>query len=178
MVLRTIPQESRAGDHIMKAREFFFSPQFASVPVVKINAILRAAMGLKAKNSGRKPEPGDQYDLAILSAYMPYCDAMLVDGEMRSLATEGKASLDQDYGTQLFSGKKLTELCQWFDEVEASFPIVQKEAVSDVYEEQFHKLKPQKGRNLLDRRKDMITLRPTSMSAKGKGRASGSKPID
>ncbi|KKK60438.1 hypothetical protein LCGC14_3024360, partial [marine sediment metagenome] len=39
-VLMTIQQESCADDHNSKVREFFFSPQFASVPVVNINAIL------------------------------------------------------------------------------------------------------------------------------------------
>lgn len=160
-VLLTIKQESRGDDSSGEAREFFFSPQFAGVPVVYINAVLRAAMALKARDSGRKPKSSDQCDLEILSAYMPYCDAMLIDGEMRSLATDGKASLNRDYGTKLFSGKTLPKLNEWLDEVEATFPASQKEAIINVYEERFDKLKLRKGRNLLEARRALMTERPT-----------------
>ncbi len=165
MVLEILQRESQVNDRNNKAREFFFSPQFASVPAVNINAILRAVMGLKTKDSGRKPKPSDQYDLDIISSYMPYCDAMLIDGEMRSLATDGKAQLHQVYGTHLFSAKTLDKLIRWLDEVEASFPTQLRMAVSNVYEkERFDKLKLYKGRNLLEARKALFSMRPNSPS--------------
>ena len=162
MVLMAIQQESQTDDLGTKAREFFFSPQFASVPVVRINAILRAAMALKARDSGRNPKPSDQCDVDVISSYLPYCDAMLIDGEMRSLATDGRARLGQDYGTRLFSARVLPRLHEWLEEVEISFPDHLKRAVSDVYEEHFDKLNLRKGRNLLEARKALFSMRPTT----------------
>jgi hypothetical protein len=162
MVLTTIRQESQSQDRKSKAREFFFSPQFGSVPPVRISAVMRAAMALKSRDSGRKPEPGDQCDVEVICSYLPYCDAMLIDGEMRSLATDGKAQLDSAYDTRLFSARTLPKLEEWLDQVETSFPAEQGEAVADVYEERFERLTLHRGRNLLEARNAMMTMRPTS----------------
>lgn len=147
-----------------KEREFFTSLQFGSVPVVRINAVLRAAMALKCRDSGRKPKPSDQCDVEVICSYMPYCDAMLIDGEMRSLAIDGKAQLDSAYDTKLFSAKTLPELHEWLDQVETSFPAQQREAVADVYEERFERLALHRGHNLLEAKKAMMTMPPTSRS--------------
>ncbi len=171
-ILMTIQQELPTSDPNSKAREFFSSPQFATVPAVRINAIMRAAMAIKSLDSDRRPKPGDQYDVKVISSYMPYCDAMLIDGEMRSLATDGKSQLDKLYGTNLFSGKTLHELGEWLDDVEESFPVQQRQAVFDVYEERFDKLNLVKGTNLLEARK-ALTMRPSSLRVKDRGKASG-----
>lgn len=128
--------------------DFFYSPQFACVPFVRINAVLRAAIATKARDSGRKAKPSDMYDLEILAAYMPYCDAMLLDGEMQSLARDGKAQLDQAYQTRLFSARDLPSVFEWLDAVESSLPDELKAAVSDLYGGRFDRLPLRKGRNL------------------------------
>jgi hypothetical protein len=162
MVVTTIQEESQSGDRNSKAREFFFSPQFGSVPTVRINAVMRAAMALKSRDSARNPKPSDQCDVEVISSYMPYCDAMLIDGEMRSLASDGKAQLDSAYDTRVFSARTLPKLKEWLDQVETSFPPQQREAVADVYEERFERLTLHRGRNLLEARKAMMTMRPSS----------------
>ncbi len=176
MVLMTIQQESQSQDRNSKVREFFFSPQFRSVPAVRINAVMRAAMALKSRDSGRKPKPSDQYDVEVICSYMPYCDAMLIDGEMRSLATDGKAQLDGAYDTMLFSARTLPKLHEWLDQVETSFPPQQREAVADVYEERFERLKLHRGRNLLEARRAMMTLSPTSRTRRGNKHGTSGEP--
>lgn len=155
----TLPVAS--SDPFTKVRDFFSSAQFASVPAVRINAIMRALMALKSRDSGRRPKPSDQYDVEVISAYLPYCDAMLIDGEMRSFAHDGKGHLDREYKTELFSAKTLSDLHGWLDVVEASFPADQRNAVAAVNDGRFSELPLQKGTNLIERRKSMCLARPT-----------------
>ena len=163
MILHEI-QRALGGqqDTIEKVGQFLFSSQFGCIPAVRINAILRAAMALKTRHSGRKPKAGDIYDLDILSGYLPYCDAMIIDGEMRSFACEGEAALDTKYNTKLFSAKTLDGFSSWLDEVEESCPEDITRAILAVYEERFDKLSLVKGQNYFDLLAQLPSMPPSS----------------
>ena len=151
-ILFTILSTLRAqwGDTqcFQKLDEFLRSAQFASMPQVRIKAVLAAAVAGIPGGKGRKPKKGDVYDLEAISSYMPYCDAMLLDNEMRSLGCQSNVHLDRDYETKLFSAKTFRNMLDWLDDVEESMPSHVRQIVSDVYGGRFGNLSSTKNTNV------------------------------
>lgn len=70
-----------AGDErTLKAEEFFSSDVFRQIPVVRIGSGLWAALAHEFARGGRE-EPIGSFgnDVKLVSAYLPYCDAIFID---------------------------------------------------------------------------------------------------
>ena len=102
-----------------KAHEFLHSPALRDVPSVRIQALAFAAMAHEAA-SGRKKPPnrGTFTDTRVVATVLPYCDALLVDNEMRRLLSTGPVRQLLGFGAQLFSSKNLRQFLEFLEEVE------------------------------------------------------------
>ena len=98
---RSVPREVR----IREAKRFLYSEPALSAPQNHLTALLysglarRAALGQK-----RVPGRGTPNDIAFISAYLPYCDAMFIDNEFAHLLSEPPlATRVKDFPTMIFS---------------------------------------------------------------------------
>lgn len=121
------------ADRIERLRKFLFSLHLANAPIVKINAVLRANMACKTRSSKRKAKPSDSDDIECISTYLPYCNAMLLDREMVSFASENHVSIEKEFDTMLFSSRGLADLNNWLDTVAAEFPSAMVDYVDAFY---------------------------------------------
>lgn len=87
-----------------QAREYLKSEQFLSTPFNRISTRLFATIAHAAANHQRHPpDRGILNDINVVSAYMPYCDAMLVDNGIRAKVQSLPRRYAVDYSCRLFS---------------------------------------------------------------------------
>lgn len=93
-------------EKIKKVLTFLLSEQATQAPFNKIGSLLWACLAHQAAHGGRKEPPniGMGNDIEMISTLLPYCDAMLVDGEMYNLLNQGmvKKQLEM-YKTNIYS---------------------------------------------------------------------------
>lgn len=84
--------------------EFLNSKQFRNTPVNKISTRLFALIANTAANGQRRPpDQGMANDIDVVSAYLPYCDAMLIDNRVRAMLTTLPKRHGLDYPCRVFS---------------------------------------------------------------------------
>lgn len=84
--------------------EFLNSKQFRNTPVNKISTRLFASIAHAAANGQRRPpDQGMANDIDVVSAYLPYCDAMLIDNRVRAMLTSLPKRHGLDYPCRVFS---------------------------------------------------------------------------
>lgn len=107
-------------DVFIKTAQFLNSENIKSIPYAKISCILYACMAT-AFATGRKklPSPGFFYDVDMLAAYAPYCDAMFVDKECRRFLTSKKAITKYDLSGKLYSLDNKEDFLKFLDEIES-----------------------------------------------------------
>ena len=69
----------------------------------------------------------------MLSAYLPYCDAMFVDKEMHGLLDEPPLKTALNYGTKVFSPRSKQDFLDFLDQIENSAPAEHMAKVREVY---------------------------------------------
>lgn len=70
--------------------DFLNSEHFRKMPIHRISTLLFAAIAHSAANHQRRPpDQGTSNDINLVSAYLPYCDAMLIDNRTRSMLLTG-----------------------------------------------------------------------------------------
>src|SRR5262249_8732953 len=70
--------------------DFLESDHFRSMPIHAISSRLFAVIAYRAaKHQRRPPDQGTANDIDLVPAYLPYCDAMLIDKRTREMVENG-----------------------------------------------------------------------------------------
>lgn len=122
-----------------KLFEFLRSGTFESAAHIKISAMLWAALARKAA-AGRKrlPNRGFSTDVQMISALLPYCDAMFVDNECRGYLTE-EPLCQLEYGTNVFSYNTKEAFMEYLDSIRSDASAAHIAKVHEVYGEDWEK---------------------------------------
>ena len=118
-----------------KLQEFLLSEEFKDAPHIVISSMLHAAMARRAAQ-GRKrlPTRGYMTDVHIISTLLPYCDAMFIDNESRSLLCEKPLNIEvAKYKTRLFSSSNRDECLHFLDEIKSQTSEDHFRAIHEVY---------------------------------------------
>lgn len=107
------------ADPVSVVEAFFDSPHAIQTPFLDISSHLWAtiAQRVRSKKGSRKPKLGDCFDVAAISSYAPYCDAMFVDREVRCMASEGNVDVPGKYNVRLFSVKTQSEFLKYLSDI-------------------------------------------------------------
>lgn len=109
--------EAGATDRSMA---FLMSDAPHAAPKVRLYAALFAGLARKL-GSGMRPTTltaGLTTDLKAVSAFLPYCDGMMVDGLVAGLLAERPlVDLVASYGSRVFSARRIDRLVEWLEEV-------------------------------------------------------------
>lgn len=126
---------SEEKDINKKLSEFLYSETFEDAPYIKIASMLYTAMTRRAAHKGRKKPPGRGFlnDVKIISTLLPYCDAMFIDNECRSLLLEKPLCDDIKYDTKIFSLSNKEEFLEYLDQIRHSASEEHMKAVEEVY---------------------------------------------
>jgi len=126
---------SEEKDINKKLSEFLYSETFEDAAYIKIASMLYAAMTRRAAHQGRKKPPGRGFfnDVKVISTLLPYCDAMFIDNECRTLLLEKPLCDDINYGTKVFSLKNKEEFLKYLEQIKYSAPEEHMKAVEEVY---------------------------------------------
>src|SRR5262249_44339934 len=105
------------------------------VPRLRIQALLWAGMAhLAAKGGGLTPPGrGAMTDVNVISTVLPYCDALLIDNQMRSLLEFGPVRDRLGFDTRVFSPKTFDDLIDYLDLTESEAPEGVAELATKVY---------------------------------------------
>lgn len=119
------------------------SDRLHGVQFNEIKSLLWAAIEFQIITKGRRspPNAGMVSDIEMVSALLPYVDAIFVDNDMRNILEfrEVKKVL-QKYKAKVFSPSNKNDFFGYLDEIEVSTPNSIKEKVIEVYGKNF--LKP------------------------------------
>lgn len=133
--LIAVPREAGAdeSESLKKTWACLESEAFGDVPFVKISSHLFAALARRAPRR-KKPPNGHPYnDVDMLSAYLPYCDAMFVDREMHGLLDEPPLKTALNFGTKVFSLRSKREFLNHLDQIENSASAEHLAKVREIY---------------------------------------------
>ena len=109
------------------------SEAFGDVPFVKISCHLFAALARRAPRRKNPPKGHPFNDVDMLSAYLPYCDAMFVDREMHGLLDESPLKTALNYGAKVFSLRSKQEFLNHLDQIEKGASAEHMAKVREVY---------------------------------------------
>ena len=117
-----------------KLVEFLYTETFENAAHIEIASMLYAAMARRA-NKGKKEPPGRGFlnDIEVISTLLPYCDAMFIDNECRSLLLEKPLCDDISYSTKVFSLSNKEEFLEYLDQIKHSASEEHMKAVEEVY---------------------------------------------
>lgn len=109
---------------IDRVHELLFSGTLDRVPRLRISSLLWAAMAHQAGHGGRQQRPnrGMMTDVGVVSSVLPYCDAVLVDNEVRVLLELGPVRERLGFDMRVFSMRTIGDLLDYLDEVERQAP--------------------------------------------------------
>lgn len=103
-----------------RVRDFLFSGTLDRVPRLRISSLLWAGIAHQAARGGRRRPPGRgmMTDVAMVSSVLPYCDAILVDSELKSLLEFGPARARLEAESRVFSMGSMGDLRDYLDGLE------------------------------------------------------------
>ncbi len=125
-------EQSAAGPKVV---EYLHSPDITSIPFVKLQSLIYASAA-RQMVQGKKvlPNAGFDSDVQFISTFLPYCDAILVDREMRGLLTQGQLSREvEKFGCHVFSASVRDELFDYLNAVEDKATEQHLRLVAEVY---------------------------------------------
>ena len=113
--------EDEAFDRV---HDFLFSGTLDRVPKLRIQSLLWAGMAYQAAKGGRQRPPGRGAitDVNIISTVLPYCDAVLIDREMRGLLEFGPVRDRIGFETRAFSPQTMDAFLEYLASIEADAP--------------------------------------------------------
>ncbi len=120
-----------------RVHDFLFSGTLDRVPRLRIQALLWAGMAHQAAKGGTLTPPGRgaMTDVNVISTVLPYCDALLIDNQMRSLLEFGPVRDRLGFDTRVYSPKTLDALIDYLDSIEQEAPEGVVELATRVYGE-------------------------------------------
>jgi hypothetical protein len=103
-----------------KTIEFLQPETLDRIPYVRTSSMLYAALARKAQaGQVRPPSRGMVNDVQVVSALLPYCDAMFLDNEMAGLLGEEPLRTSLDWGTHVFSWNTRDNFLEYLDAIRA-----------------------------------------------------------
>lgn len=124
-LVRTVQEVFRTAgveeeEMLNKTIEYFLSPAIRHVPFIRLRALLGAALAMRAARGKRRPPKASMSgDIDMISALLPYCDAMLLDQECRSLLQEPEVKSRLGFAASVFSLRYRDEFIEYLDSIEA-----------------------------------------------------------
>lgn len=124
-----------------KVMGFLKSKEFNDTPYVKIGSAIYAAMANRAAHHGRRKPPGRGFynDVLMLSTFLPYCDAMFIDDECRSLLNEREVKNTLNLSTKLFSISNKEEFLKYLNQIKSTASQEHLNALKEVYGDEYRK---------------------------------------
>ena len=103
VILETLKRRGVANGALgERLRAFLNSEHFRSMPINRTSTRLFALIAHDAANHQKTPpDEGTANDIDLVSAYLPYCDAMLIDKRTRLMLERGRYA--ENYHCRLFS---------------------------------------------------------------------------
>jgi hypothetical protein len=124
---------------VPKIWEFLTAEKLGEVPYVRISCLMFAAMAQLASR-GKKIRPNHPFnDVDMVSAYLPYCDAIFVDKEIDSVLAEKPIPSELKYSTRVFSPRSRKAFLDFLDQIESETSPSHIATVRDVYGENWEK---------------------------------------
>lgn len=119
--------------------EFFRSTDFSEIPSVKISALMFAAIAQQAARQGRKKSPNQGFstDVAAISTFLPFCDAMFIDKECWTILTQNPVRDRLGFPTRLYSVENSDDFLAHLDDVGSSISPEHLGALREVYGDEF-----------------------------------------
>jgi hypothetical protein len=108
------------NERINRVASFLLSESAMQAPKNHISALLYAGLARRAAG-GKKAPPsrGTPNDVDVISAYLPYCDAMFIDDEFAHILHEGPINTEiARYSTRIFSTRTRHEFLTYLQELE------------------------------------------------------------
>lgn len=126
------PDES---DPLAVVEQFFKSDKASNTPFLYINSRLWATIAQKVRNQKgpRKPKPSDSYDVKAIATYAPYCEAMYVDNEFHSMASQKNVDVSGKFGVRLFSTRTNDAFLAYLDDILKSMSEAHREGLTLLY---------------------------------------------
>ncbi len=122
----------QSAEQLAKAREFFASSIFRQIPVVRIGSAMWAGLAHCFRNR-QAENPSAFNDIAAISTYLPFCDAMFLDKECANLLTSNPVMTRVAHKAQIFSLQTKDNFLSYLKGIEASAPDGHLEKVHAVY---------------------------------------------
>jgi hypothetical protein len=120
--------------------QYLDSEYFSSVPCIGIATSLTAKLRQRVQQGdyGNHEKAKDTFlgffhDVAFISTYGPYCDAMFVDNTMRQWLEEKDVRFAERYNTRLFSKSNVDDFIDWLRDIEARIPEDVRRAADELY---------------------------------------------
>lgn len=115
--------------------KFLESDVLDEVPHVRISSLIFAALACRASLGQKLPKRHPFNDVDVISAYLPYCDAMFLDNEMESILSEKAVKAKLGFKTQVFSLRTKDKFMEYLESIEARAPAEHVAKVREVYGE-------------------------------------------
>lgn len=112
-LMHYLPEKQSDEEKLKAIISYLNSPEFRKLPFNVISSSLWAAIEYQASTGGRKnpPNVGMVNDIDMVSTLLPYCDAILVDNDMRSILNFREVKkIREIYKTKVFSLSNKNEL--------------------------------------------------------------------
>jgi hypothetical protein len=125
---------------IQRCIDFFRSAYFSETPSNWLSAHIYATLremvkhgAFSNRDDARSRLGGIFDDVAHISTYAPYCDAIVIDKFMADLVNRPTVSLRERYGTKVFSLSNWDELIKWLTNLELDMSEEHKAGVAAAY---------------------------------------------
>lgn len=115
-------------------KEFAASGAMNETPATIVSAAMWASLAMQAAAGQKKiPDEGMVTDIDVISALLPYCDAMFVDNKCRSLLSEIPKRHKLPYKCLVFSSKTSDQFLQYLQDICSSATPEHLELLQEVY---------------------------------------------
>jgi hypothetical protein len=133
-VQKAIARECAPDQVEILLMKFFADGLLKQLPINAISATLYAVMAQKAA-SGQKvpPNRGTFTDIGLISALLPYCDAIFIDNKSRALFSDIPKVRRLSFPCKIFSLSNRGEFLSYLGEIEASASVEHLEIVDTLY---------------------------------------------
>lgn len=122
------------ADMLSEIESFMLSEAASMIPTNRISAALYASVARKVAGGTKSPEPSFWLDVEMLSAVLPYCDAILIEGQFAGALKEVKKYLPAEcQQVPVFSVRELPAFVSYLDDLIAAVPADQRAAAEALY---------------------------------------------
>ena len=119
---------------LKKITEFFYWDGLEQIPYNRISAYMFAALARKAAAGQKRPPNGGMLnDIRVISSFVPYVDAMLIDNECAALLSEAPLSTDLKYDAKIFCMNSKEDFLRYLVSIEESVSAEVRKAANEVY---------------------------------------------